>query len=348
MRWGEVVQDPASDDWAGNLGTANVTLNADASATGKDTYKTVRVKVGKVWVERCWGGYWKNIYEYRTITIPGVSESYERNELTLSSNVDVHTNGLQTDGLSYTRVKATTTLDIDGVAWAKGTNGCPQNASIDVNGSITAYAYGNSLVDHTSGAFANAGGSGLTTVDFIGHEQDASNHGGWFSPNKASVDFHSTIAVDQKLFTASYVSKDGTTAANLAFVGGGNAELSLGADKTGFITGWVYDRDDIQLTGIHAAGKVSQSGRAIDGNAVAEGNSQASFNGANGSFETIPGDTHLWGCVQLPSAGMTANVGGYAVVTGYNNVSVQPNSITVTSVQHAKATTGNSGSVTPQ
>ena len=320
---GTYLQDPASNDTAGNFGTADVTLDADAFATAKDTYKRVWVRTG-----RC---FWNGRYE--NVLVPGEAEAYGRNVLTLSSDVDVCTNGPQDDGLSYTGVKATTKLDIDGVAWAEGTNGCPQKASIDVNGSISAYAYGNSFSGDKFGAFASAGGSGLTTVDFEGHEYDFSEHGGWFcSPNKAEVDFHSTITVDQGLFTASYVNEAGTIAANFAFVGGGNAELNLGRD------GW-FGRDDIELTGIQATGKVGQSGFAFDGGAYAMGNSQAFFNGAYGSVETTSG-----GCFSA-SPDQTANVGGYAVVTGYNNVSVQSNLITVTSVQHANATTGNSGHV---
>ena len=351
------IQHTNSGPVGGNFGTADVVLNADAAATGQDTEKFVGYeytgdgeKGDPGWYRHKWswvgdalkpggtnGKSWTFLGTDRTALyelIPGVSESFGRNELTLTSDVNILSNSPQSSGLAYTIVDATTRLDIEGVAWAKGTDGCPQTASIDVDGSLTAYAYGGSFSEGLTEAYAGAYGSGLTTVSFTGHEQDASNYGGWFSPNKASVDFDSTITVSQKGFFASYTSPDGATAANLAFVGGGNAQSTLGSDATLF--NW-FAKDNIQLTGIEAAGKVGQEGRAIQGGAIAYGNSQASFSGANGSVETIPG-----GCFS-GSPGQTANVGGYAVVAGYNNVNVQNNMIKVTSVQYSKATTGNSG-----
>ncbi len=307
-----LVHDPASNGYAGNTGAANVTLNVDAFATGRDSYK--------------WKWSW---WSWDYVLVPGEAEADGTAKLNLTSDVDIYTNGQQPDGLAFTGVKAKTILDIDGVVWAKGTDGCLQEASIGINGSISAEAYGNSFSGDEYGAFASAGGTGVTTVYFNGYEQDTSTYGGWFSSNTAKVDFDSRITVDQKLFTASYVSPDGSTSANFACVGGGSAESELGRD------GWFGGRDNIQLNGITASGQVGQAGKAINGGSVAYGASNASFSGAYGSVQTIPG---YW-CSS--SSGQTANVGGYAVVTGYNNVSVNGNSITVTSKQHAKATTGN-------
>jgi hypothetical protein len=356
---GKYVQAPASGPGGGNFGTADVILDANASATGMDTQKLIGYnyfgdgeKGDPGWYEHKWGMVdykprgtngvsWtflgtdrEPIYE----TIPGESESYGRNKLTLTSGVGIISNSPQISGLAYTLVHATTMLDITGEAWAEGTDGCPQEATIDVEGSISAYAYGNSFSGDWGGAYAYASGSGLTTVDFWGHESDFSTNGGWFSPNKAYVDFNSTITVDQEVSTFSYVSPDGTTSANAAYVGGGYAESQLGND--GSILGWVYDRDNIELTGIHASGEVYQEGLAFDGGAVATGNSYAYFSGANGTVEEIPGS---W-CTGI-SPGQTANVGGYAFAAGYNNVNVTGNMIEVTSVQYSIATTGNSGPV---
>ena len=141
-----VVQDPASNG-SGNFGTADVILNADASATGMDKVKMTgyeyfgdgekgdpgwyQHKSG--WTQYKQGGTngksWTFLGEHRREvyeTIPGVSEAFGRNQLTLTSDVDIHSNSPQTSGLAYTGVHATTMLDIDGVAWAEGTDGCPQ------------------------------------------------------------------------------------------------------------------------------------------------------------------------------------------------------------------------------
>jgi len=345
------VQDPKSSDWAGNWGTADVTLNADAVATGKDSYKTERNWVDGPYYN--WRGQLKDGWHLETqeVLVPGESEAYGRNELTLSSDVDIHTNGEQTFGFSYTGVKATTKLDVDGVAWAEGTDGCPQTASIDLEGSLSSFATGRSQSGSFDGVNSLPGavayGYGLTTVNFIGNEADSSNHDSLFGllPNKASVDFDTTITVNQGLFTSSYVSKDGTTTANFAFISGGSAQSALGVDESLF--GFNLKMDNIQLTGIHASGTVGQYGLATDGNgAFAYGSSHASFSGAIGSIESIPGRTYDLGCLGSyteASPGQIANVGGYAVVGGYNNVSVLPNSVTVTSVQYGHSTTGNSG-----
>ena len=369
---GASVQHPDSNSQGGNLGTADVIFTSNAAASGKDVVyysgKDVHYHKGRVdeatgyWLnpqtgdveEHEWTvthqtgfftktyyhGVWKYLGKNENI-IEGEATAVAHNQLTLTSDVDVISNSPQTSGLAYTKVHATTTLDIDGYAKAEGTDGCLQEASVDVAGSVSAYAYGNSFSGNFAGAYAEAGGSGLTTVSFVGHEQDASNYGGWFSPNEAYVDFDSTITVDQKGFFASYVKPDGTFAGNLAYVGGGNARLDLGSD--GSFLGFVYDRDDIQLTGITASGEVGQQSRAIGGGAVASGDSNAYFSGANGSVETIPGN-QVW-CFTEASPGQTANVGGYAFAAGYNNVNVQGNMIQVTSHQVAYATTGNSGPV---
>jgi hypothetical protein len=340
---GVIVAAPGNTDQYQALGTADANLRADAAASGKDSYERVWVRTGR----HFWDGH------YEDVLVPGESEAYGRSVLSLSSDVDVHTNGIQTNGLAYTAVKGTTTLDIDGNAWAEGTDGCLQTATIDTNGSLSAYAYGRSQSGSFNGSNSLPGaaayGSGLTTVDFTGNEADSSNHDSLFGllPNKASVDFDTTITVNQGLFTSSYLSEDGRTSANFAFVGGGSAQSALGVDES--ILGFNTDMDNISLTGIHASGKVGQYGLATDGNgAFAYGSSHAFFSGANGGVESIPGNTYcipFVGHITEASPGQIANVGGFAVVNGYNNVSVQPNLITVTSVQHAYSTTGNSGHI---
>jgi len=362
---GAWVNADGNDAWAGGQGKAEATLDANASATGQDVVyysgKDIHYHNGRpdeatgYWVNQSTGeveehewtvthtsgyfskkyyhGTWKYLGEEQHV-IAGEAEAFGRNELYMTPSVTVLTNGPQDDGLSLTKVHATNTLEIDGLAWAKGTDGCPQEATIETQGTLTSYGYGNSFSGDPNGAYASAGASGATTVGFIGHEQDASNYG-FFSPNKAEVDFSTTITVDQRLISASYVSPDGTLAGNVAYVGGGYAQSNLGND--GSLFGFVYDRDNIELTGIQANGNADQYSRAIGAGGIAEGGSSASFRGAVGNVTTIQGG---W-C--SPSPGQTANVGGYAFVAGYNNVDVQANSIRVTSVQYSKATTGNSG-----
>ncbi len=318
---GTIIPGIDNNEWAGSMATADVVLKADASATGMDTVKKVRVG----------GSWWHPVYDY--VTVPGESESYGRNEFTMSSDFDVDSNSPQVTGLAFTAVNSVSTLDINGIAWAEGTKGCPQEASIDIEGSLSAYVYGASFSgDPTfTGAFASAGGAGITTVSFEGYENDFSNSGGFFGfgSNKAEVDFDSTVIVNQGLVAKSYVNEAGTESWNFAKVGGGSAELELGRD------GW-FGRDDIELTGIQAAGRVSQTGMATDGfGSYASGSSQAFFSGAVGSVAVTGGG---W-C--SPATGMTANVGGYAIVGGKNTVVTVPGSITVTSTQYAYATTGN-------
>jgi hypothetical protein len=322
---GAVVTAPGSTPWAGGEATAYATLSGTALATGMDTEEWK-------WSWRPWG--WNLVF------VKGEAEADGETELTMSSAVKIFTNGPKYNtGLSYTFVSATSTLDIEGSVWAKGTDGCPQSASLDLEGTLSAIAWGNSFSEHpTNGAFASAGGWGMTTVSFEGHEEDFSTHGGWFcSPNKAEVEFDSSINVNQKLFTTSWVSPKGDTSINFAKVWGGSAKSDLGG---GGWFGW-GEKDNIQLTGITARGGVSQSGAATNGmGALAYGSSSANFSGATGYVGTLPG---YW-C--SPSPGQYANVGGYAVVYGYNNVSTSPSgALTVTSHQYGYATTGNSGRI---
>jgi hypothetical protein len=318
------IQDPESQgNTNGNVGAADVTLSGSAYATGQDTWKTEKVYMGNLYG---WGRLNSRNYRHIKVLDPGTAEAYGKTDLDLTSDVDIDTNGFQyNSGLSYSHVTGTTRLDIEGEVWAKGDDRCLQEASINVDGSITAAAYGTSYVEGPNGSFAHAGGIGMTTVYFSGHEYDYDTRTGWLSPNKAFVDFDSTIVANQEIFTASYVSKSGATAANLAFVGGGYATSDLGRDG-------IFGQDDIELTGISASGRVGQGSKAVDGGNIASGNSHAFFSGANGTVNTPRG----W-C----GPDQTANVGGYAVVAGYNNVDVQANQITVTSVQYAKSTTGN-------
>jgi len=336
---GDVVIAPVNNqwgsEWAGGAATANATLSGYGEAKAKDSFKRVKVYDKPVWHEGyykrffCWKrwvpGYYTYPYHYEYQKVAGVAEAYGETELTMSSKVKVLTNGPQYNaGLSYTFVSATSKLDVDGVVWAKGTKGCLQEASLNLNGNLSAMAMGNSYVEGHNSSFAQAYGEGMTTVYFQGHEYDSST---W---DKAFVDFNSDIKVNQKLFATSYVSPDGTTSANFAKVWGGSAELYLGRD------GWC-DKDNIDLTGISAKGRVNQSGMATNGaGSYAYGGSSAYFKGAVGSVN--PG--RAW-C----GPDQVANVGGYAVVAGYNNVSSSNGSLTVTSKQWAKATTGNSGQV---
>jgi hypothetical protein len=289
-----------SDGMNGGKAVGDFTVKGDGFATGKDQ---------KIW-------FW---------SIPGEAEADGKADPTMSADVKVLTNGKQLNGgLSYSFVKATAEADISGKVSAKGNQGCLQTAYIEADGSIGAFVYGGSYSEGTNGAFAQAGGSGQTTVDFYGWEYDQSYLG--LFGNKASVDFDSQIEVNQSLMSFSYVSPDGTKAGNFAYVGGGNAELNLGRD------GW-FGRDNIDLTGINAWGSVGQYSMATNGfGSSAYGGSAAYFSGANGFV-----DYEAKRC----GPDQTANVGGYALVKGYNQVIQGGSSVTVVSHQYGYATTGN-------
>lgn len=336
---GSWVTAPGSTDWAGGQATSSMTMSGDAYANGMDY-----IEESCEWVPGYWTGKpWRSKYvwgHFETIEtfIAGFAEASGFNNepaVSMSSDVDINTNGPQVNGLSFTTVTATSTVALDASVWAKGTKGCPQTAFIEVEGSLGAFAYGNSFSGvplgsegQVNGPYAKAGGSGKTTVSFAGTESDYSTNG------MAYVDFDSTITVEHSLVSKSFVSEDGTTSWNFAKTAGGSAELTRGND--GFLG---MGKDNIDLTGIAAEGSVFQSGMAAGSNSFAFGSSSASFTGANGSVASIPGRDIF--CVTLPSPGMTANVGGHAVVKGYNNITTNPGTLSVTSNQYAYATTGN-------
>jgi hypothetical protein len=318
LLWLVVLLSPDNTDFNGGFANGEFTVRGEAHATGRDTYD-------KVWVRTGWfKGYWDYKFNAGEALAIGVTNP------TMKSSVDVFTNGLQNTGLSYSFVKATSELDIKGNLSAEGDQGCLQKADIFTYGDLGANVYGSSYTYGPNGSLAEAFGTGTTTVGFFGHDSDESTYGflGLF-PNKAEVDFNSNIQVDQSVLTFSYVSPDGTKAGNLAFVGGGNAELNLGWDG-------IFGHDNIDLTNIRANGLVSQVNQAVGSNAVAFGSSIASFNNAVGYTESNRG---LCGPDQI------ANVGGMAIVGGYSNVVAGNGTLTVTSSQFAYATTGNNAPV---
>jgi hypothetical protein len=347
----------------GGFANGDFTVKGKAYATGKDTEKWVKVQdtepSGTLWQKKhgnlrtpCYrnpcekpfqwhpqpqeNNEWEFVgFKYDTHwekqVIKGEALAIGTTNPTMKSSVDVFTNGTQHNGgLSYSFVKTTSELDIKGNLSAEGDQGCLQTAYIEAFGSLGASVYGSSNVLGPNGSFAQAGGVGTTTVGFYGYESDESIYGPIFGlfPNKAEVDFNSNIQVDQSVLNLSYVSPDGTKAGNFAFVGGGSAELNLGRDG-------LFGQDNINLTGIQANGLVNQHSQATNGiNAYAYGGSTASFSGAVGSIEPYRG----WcGPDQI------ANVGGMAVVGGYNNVVTGNGSLTVTSFQFGYATTGDNG-----
>lgn len=300
-----------------NGGGANgdFTISGLANASGRDTWKTKHV-----WVStgpRKHQGYWKRT----RVLVPGTATAVGIVNPELKSDVVILTNGIQTNGgLSYSYVTSTSALNIKGEVWAKGNRGCLQTAEISVEGSIGAFAYGGSGVEGLNGAFASADGYGLTTVGFSGYESDQSKHG------IAYVDFDSLVTVDQSILNMSYVSPDGTTAANFAMVGGGSAKLNLGRDGC-------FGRDNIHLTNIESSGAVAQNGMAANGKgAFAYGGSSAQFSGANGN---------PWSICSSRISPTYRNVGGVAIASGYNNITETPGSISITSKQYAYASTGN-------
>jgi hypothetical protein len=315
----QAITAPGSDGMNGGKAVGDFYVGGSASATGKDSTK--------------WGWVGPKWYNYGWKFVAGEATAYGAVSPTMSSSVDIFTNGEQiNDGpLSYSFVKSSSQLHIDGEVWAKGNEGCGQSAIIDTDGSLGAFAYGGSNVEHSNGiSYAQSNGWGQTDVSFYGYESDFSTHGFLFWSNKAEVDFNSFVNVEQSILNISYVSPDGATAGNFAYVGGGSAELNLGSD------GW-FGQDNINLTGIQATGSVAQNAMATNGvGAFAYGGSSAYFSGAVGNVNSTIG----W-C----GPDQTANVGGYALVGGYNNVSTSPGSLTVTSVQFGHATTGNSGLV---
>jgi hypothetical protein len=355
---GGYLMNTASTPFAGGgaLGF-NAAVTANSAAYGEDTYE--RVKVGyDYYGENCGRrgctGYfaqkengqikWKFNYSgkgyeylgahrspiYETHVIPGEGEAYASTFPTLSIAVDF--DKFVSDELMTLGVTSVATLNIDGFAWAEGTDGCTQFADIYTFGGIGADAWTTSkVVNGESYAFGQAGG--MTDVGFYGHDSDTSTYGFLWFPNKASVDFSSILDVTQSVYAKSFVSADGLKTSNFALSTGGDASLTLGRD--GFLG---LDADNIEITGINAGGYANQFSQAVGLGSVAAGGSSAMFSGANGAVQ------NTYGCFGILT-GQTANVGGMAKAYGMNEIINSGNSIQVISTQGAYATTGNSGPV---
>jgi len=348
----QAITAPGSDGMNGGKAVGDFVVGGEAQATGKKVivgyeYSGAGEKGDPGYYQHKWGRVqfkpggtngrsWTFLGTTEIPIWKGEATAFGIANPTMTSSVNILTNGKQfNSGLSYSFVKSTSEANIDGKVWAKGTQGCLQTADIWVEGSLGAYAYGGSYVEGPNDAFAEANGWGQTTVGFVGHDSDQSTYG-FFGPNKASVDFSSSVEVEQSILNLSYVSPDGTTAANFAYVGGGSASLNRGSDASLF--DW-FGQDNINLTGIEATGAVAQNAMATNGyGSFAYGGSSAYFSGAVGNVESTRG----W-C----GPDQTATVGGMAVVGGYNNVTTSPGSVSVTSVQFGHATTGGSGPVQP-
>jgi hypothetical protein len=224
----------------------------------------------------------------------------------------VRTTGIKRWGLSATKVKTVGILNIDGSALALGTLGCPQFAEVSLRGRLTIGSSGYAMSVGLFGTLDNPQsitlGSGSTTVALRAGDED-------FSTFLAYADIEGLVIIHQDLFVTAYVSEDGTTTYNFGIVTGGDAK-ALG---------------DINIVGIRSSGQVMQSAFATDGlGALAYGNSMASYDGAKG-------DTYNGRCISF------ANGAGLAVVTGYNNVTNNGNSVSATSHQTAYATSPGGG-----
>lgn len=337
---GDVISTPSHDMAGGSATGINVTLEGYGEATGIDTYNREFVVDYYKW------GFWP-VGHYENVLVPGTAEVHGTTELDLTSNLFVLSKGEKLDGLSFTYAKNTAVLDITAEVWAKGNDGCTQEAWLDIEGdiasNISARSFSGAPIDYSdpanpvvTGPYAAADGSGYTVASIAGHEEDYSSYGGFCSPNKAFVDFDSTLKVKQDIFTASYVSKDGLTAGNFATIKGGDAGLYLGRD--GFLG---LGTDNIELTGIKSSGQVSQKSLATDGMSTAFGGSYAFFKNANGTVNPAVN-------FALCGPNQTANGTGQALVFGYNKITKTPTSLNVKSVQYAKSTTGNTQPVQAQ
>jgi len=279
----------------GAAGGKDLELHGTAFATGADK---------RIWFFKIPGYAWANV------------------DLSLIANVYtcVFTTGekLDTGGLSMTYAKSTGILDFEGSAIAIGSNGCPQWASVNISGIFNTTVGAHSLATGPNASFAQTWGEGMTSVKVSGWDSDFDKYG--FLTAAAHAKLEGWVMVVQDIFVSSYVSPDGTTAANFGIVKGG----------------WAMAGGDANLEGIRAQGSINQQGQATDGiGSAAYGSSNASFNGARGQV-------YDGRCVDF------AKVGGVAVVTGYNNVTNTGSGVVVTSKQTAFATTGNGGIVQHQ
>jgi hypothetical protein len=249
--------------------------------------------------------------------IPGFAWADVDLELAANIYLSEFTTGemLETGGLSLTYALATGVLNFEGNAIAIGNNGCPQFAEVSLDGIFVTSVGAYSLATGPNTSYAITNGSGTTAVRISAHDSDFDKYGWFIFPPVANADISGTVVVKQSVFVSSYVSADGMTTANFGIVTGGEA----------------YAYGDANLEGIRAKGQMYQGGQAHDGfGSIAYGHSAASFEGARGY--TYNGRYCSYG-----------DVGGMAVVKGYNNVTHDGNSVTITSKQSAFATTGNGG-----
>lgn len=246
--------------------------------------------------------------------IPGFAWADVDLDMMISVCTLVFSNGEQLEGgLSFTAVKSIGILDFEGNAIAIGNNGCPQFASVKLKGLFSATA-GGYAYSETANGYSYTHGEGTTTVFVTAYDSDFDKYGWFIFPPTAHAKIDGKVIVKQGGFFTAYVSPDGLTSYNFGIVTGGSA-MAFG---------------DADIHKIKAKGTVSQEALVSGYGAVAYGSSTASFNGAKGYVYSTR-------CFDY------ANVGGYAVVTGYNNITHNGNNISITSHQTAKASTQNSG-----
>lgn len=249
--------------------------------------------------------------------IPGFAWADVDLNLVMSVYTRVFTTGEQwyTGLPSITYAKAVGTLSFEADAIAMGNKGCPQFADTSLKGIMTTTAGAYSLAVGPNGSYSYTRGEGTTAVRLRASDSDFDKFGWWIFPPVAHAGIEGFVLVKQGAFTKAWVSKDGMTTFNFGMVTGGSA-IAFG---------------DVDILGIRAKGSVMQESMAADGmGAYAYGNSSASFQGAKGQ-------------VYNGRCGSFANVGGIAMVMGYNNISHSGNSVSITSKHSAFATTGNGG-----
>lgn len=244
--------------------------------------------------------------------IPGFAWANVDFEAAARVCVLVLSNGEQLNGgLSITYSLAIGTLNFKGNAIAIGNDGCPQFAEVKLHGGFVTTASGHAYSE-TPNAYSYTTGEGTTGVMITAYNRDFEKYGWFIFPPTAKAGIEGTVIVKQDVFVTAYVSPDGLTSYNFGIVRGGEA-MAFG---------------DANIQAIRAKGIVQQASFVSGYGAAAFGNSTASFNGARG---------------YVSRGGNYANVGGVAVVHGYNNITHTGNSMTITSSHSAFATTGNFG-----
>lgn len=253
----QIWSDP-SNAYAGGASIADATLSAQANAKGKD-YTSIGIEWKWVKIGRHWVKLPVPVIEHHK----GYALADVKTFMEQKGYVCVLTNGPQAEGLAFTFVKSTALLFFDASAFAKGTGRCPEYATVNLTGELTAYAYGNATVDGLYGNQAWAGGEGLTTVSFEGSDSEYDHNG-----SIADADLKGIVGVNQNLVATAYVNPNGTLTKTFALIHTGNA----------------FEFGDAHITGINSSGMVSQSSYATNGlGAIAAGMSQAAYNNvANG------------------------------------------------------------------